>query len=168
MTSKEAQETILEYAKDDKAPEALQRGAILALSKQPDASKELVPYLTDKRYPIKTAAQTTLVAMGLPGLPALLEGLESEPSEESLASRALVAEAVAAAVRSLDADRQAMLLMKFQGLSNAEIAASLGRSEGAVKSLYHRTLADLRELLDGQNGTAPAVPGNGAKHHDDE
>jgi RNA polymerase sigma-70 factor (ECF subfamily) len=97
-----------------------------------------------------------------------LEGLESEPSEESLASRALVAEAVAAAVRSLDADRQAMLLMKFQGLSNAEIAASLGRSEGAVKSLYHRTLADLRELLDGQNGTAPAVPGNGAKHHDDE
>jgi hypothetical protein len=81
MTSKESQETILEYAKDDKAPETLQRGAILALSKQPKAAKELVPYLTDKRFPIKSAAQTTLVAMGLPGLPALLEGLESETVE---------------------------------------------------------------------------------------
>ena len=81
MTSKEAQETILEYAKDDKAPEALQRGAILALSKQPNAAKDLVPYLTDKRYPIKSAAQTTLVAMGVPGLPALLEGLESDSVE---------------------------------------------------------------------------------------
>jgi len=78
MESKKATETILEYAKDDKQPEALQRGAILALAKQPEAAKELIPYLTDKRYPIKSAAQTTLPAMGLKGLPALLEGLASD------------------------------------------------------------------------------------------
>jgi hypothetical protein len=78
MESKKATETILEYAKDDKQPESLQRGAILALSKQPEAAKELIPYLTDKRYPIKSAAQTTLPAMGLKGLPAVLEGLASD------------------------------------------------------------------------------------------
>src|SRR5215213_407498 len=67
VTSTHAQEVILEYAMDDAAPEGVQRGAILALAKQPAAAKEVVPYLTDKRYPIKSAAQTTLVAMGLPG-----------------------------------------------------------------------------------------------------
>ncbi len=81
MESKKATETILEYAKDDQAPPALQRGAILALAKQPEAAKELVPYLTDKRYPIKSAAKTTLPAMGLKGLPALLEGLASDNVE---------------------------------------------------------------------------------------
>jgi hypothetical protein len=78
LTSDKARDTILEYAKDDTGPEGVQRGAILALAKQPSASKELVPYLTDKRYPIKSAAQTTLVAMGLPGLSGLLDGLESD------------------------------------------------------------------------------------------
>jgi len=78
MESKKALETIIEYARDDKQPEALQRGAILALAKQPAAAKDLVPYLTDKRYPIKSAAQTTLPAMGLKGLPPVLDGLASD------------------------------------------------------------------------------------------
>jgi DNA-directed RNA polymerase specialized sigma24 family protein len=40
-------------------------------------------------------------------------------------------------------------VLKFnQGLSNAEIAAVLGRSEGAIKSLYHRTLLALRSELE--------------------
>lgn len=77
-TSAEAEKTILEYAKDDSAPEGVQRGAILALAKQPNAAKELVPYLTDKRVAIRSAASTTLMAMGLPGLPALLDGLSSD------------------------------------------------------------------------------------------
>jgi len=78
VTSDKARETILEYAKDDNGPEGVQRGAILALTKQPAAAKDLVGYLTDKRYPIKSAAQTTLTAMGLPGLPGVLEGMESD------------------------------------------------------------------------------------------
>lgn len=77
-TSANAEETILPYAKDDSAPEAVQRGAILALAKQPNAAKELVPYLTDKRFGIQSAAATTLTAMGPPGLPAVLDGLASD------------------------------------------------------------------------------------------
>ena len=52
------------------------------------------------------------------------------------------------AVRRLPADRQELLLLKFvDQLSNAEIAGVMGRSEGAIKSLYHRTLLVLRQDL---------------------
>jgi DNA-directed RNA polymerase specialized sigma24 family protein len=38
------------------------------------------------------------------------------------------------------------LILKFvEHLSNAEIGEIMGRSEGAVKSLYHRTLISLRD-----------------------
>jgi len=54
-----------------------------------------------------------------------------------------------AAIRRLPADRQQLLILKFvEGLSNAEIGQIMGRSEGAIKSLYHRTLLSLREILD--------------------
>jgi len=52
------------------------------------------------------------------------------------------------AVRRLPADRQELLLLKFvEHLSNAEIGDIMGRSEGAIKSLYHRTLMTLRDDL---------------------
>jgi hypothetical protein len=86
LTSPKAQETILGYLKDEAHPEAVHRGAIMALSKQPAAAKELVPYLTDKRTSIKSAAQTTLIAMGPAGLPGLLDGLESEKVDERVAA----------------------------------------------------------------------------------
>lgn len=55
---------------------------------------------------------------------------------------------VLVAVRKLQPDRQELLTLKFLGeLSNAEIGTVMGRSEGAVKSLYHRTLVALREDL---------------------
>ena len=85
LTSPKAQETILGYLKDETSPEAVQRGAILALAKQPAAAKDLVPYLTDKRTGIKSAAQSTLVAMGPAGLPGLLEGLASDNVDERVA-----------------------------------------------------------------------------------
>ena len=34
-----------------------------------------------------------------------------------------------------------------EGMSNAEIGRVMGRSEGAIKSLYHRTLVALKDLL---------------------
>lgn len=53
------------------------------------------------------------------------------------------------AIRALPGDRQHLLLLKFvDGLSNLEIGKILGRSEGAIKSLYHRTLLSLREELE--------------------
>ena len=57
-------------------------------------------------------------------------------------------ERILAAVSKLQEDRQELLTLKFLGeLSNAEIGTVMGRSEGAVKSLYHRTLVALREEL---------------------
>ena len=52
------------------------------------------------------------------------------------------------AVRRLPEDRQFLLYLKFvEELSNAEIGKRMGRTEGAVKSLYHRTLVALRRQL---------------------
>ena len=49
-------------------------------------------------------------------------------------------------IRILHPDRQQLLILKFvEHLSNAEIGQIMGRTEGAVKSLYHRTLLELRE-----------------------
>jgi RNA polymerase sigma-70 factor (ECF subfamily) len=38
-------------------------------------------------------------------------------------------------------------LKHVEGLTNAEIGEVMGRTEGAIKSLYHRTLVTLREDL---------------------
>lgn len=51
-------------------------------------------------------------------------------------------------IRKLPADRQQLLIFKFvEHLSNSEIGVIMGRTEGAVKSLYHRTLLSLRDEL---------------------
>ena len=52
------------------------------------------------------------------------------------------------AIRDLPTERQELLILKYvQNLSNAEIGEIMGRSEGAIKSLYHRTLLSLRDDL---------------------
>lgn len=70
-------------------------------------------------------------------------------------------EALRQAIRRLPGERQELLILKFvERLSNAEIGAIMNRSEGAVKSLYHRTLLALRDELarseaySGHNGGA--------------
>jgi RNA polymerase sigma-70 factor (ECF subfamily) len=51
-------------------------------------------------------------------------------------------------IRSLPAERQTLLILKFvEHYSNAEIGVIMGRTEGAVKSLYHRTLLILRDQI---------------------
>ena len=51
-------------------------------------------------------------------------------------------------IRHLPPDRQQLLILKFiDHLSNAEIGQIMGKTEGAVKSLYHRTLLTLRYRL---------------------
>jgi RNA polymerase sigma-70 factor (ECF subfamily) len=53
-----------------------------------------------------------------------------------------------AAIRRLPADRQQLLILKFvERMPNAQIGQIMGRSEGAIKSLYHRTLVALRQDL---------------------
>jgi RNA polymerase sigma-70 factor (ECF subfamily) len=52
------------------------------------------------------------------------------------------------AVHRLPPDRQQLLILKLvEQMSNAEIAEVMKRTEGAIKSLYHRTLVALREDL---------------------
>lgn len=66
-------------------------------------------------------------------------------------------ETLLAAIRRLPADRQELLILKFvERLPNAEIGNIMGRSEGAIKSLYHRTLLALREDLEEKAGLQPA------------
>jgi RNA polymerase sigma-70 factor (ECF subfamily) len=68
-------------------------------------------------------------------------------------------------VRRMPGERQQLLILKFvDHLSNAEIGAVMHRSEGAVKSLYHRTLVALRDELHSNAGNAASGGAdNGAK-----
>ena len=73
----------------------------------------------------------------------------SEDGPESLAQMLEDRDALLATIRRLPADRQELLILKFvERLSNREIGDIMGRSEGAIKSLYHRTLLSLREDIE--------------------
>jgi RNA polymerase sigma-70 factor (ECF subfamily) len=53
------------------------------------------------------------------------------------------------AIRLLPAERQHLIVLKFvEQMQNNEIGQIMSRSEGAIKSLYHRTLLQLREIMD--------------------
>ena len=53
------------------------------------------------------------------------------------------------ALRRLTPDQQQVIALKFlEDLSNAQVAAALGRSEGAVESLQFRALSSLRRILE--------------------
>jgi RNA polymerase sigma-70 factor (ECF subfamily) len=80
--------------------------------------------------------------------------LEAMPMEGSLDSPETAAmvnaerDRLLAVVRGLPADRQRLLVLKFAArMSNAEIGEIMERTEGAIKSLYHRTLIALRQEL---------------------
>ena len=65
---------------------------------------------------------------------------EAEASEERVAIRQIIAR--------LPADRQQLLILKFaEQMPNAQIAAIMGRTEGAIKALLHRTIANLKDQL---------------------
>jgi RNA polymerase sigma-70 factor (ECF subfamily) len=59
-------------------------------------------------------------------------------------------------IQELPEERQQLLILKFvERLSNAEIGEIMDRTEGAVKSLYHRTLLSLRGILENDDGSEP-------------
>lgn len=58
------------------------------------------------------------------------------------------------AIRRLPPERQQLILLKFlEDLPNGEIAMIMGKTEGAIKSLYHRSLIALREQVTQISGT---------------
>lgn len=71
---------------------------------------------------------------------------EDEP--DAVAERSDEREMLGKMIRRLPSERQQILILKFaEEYSNAEIGKILGRTEGAIKSLYHRTLLNLRDEM---------------------
>lgn len=65
----------------------------------------------------------------------------------------LTQERLQQAILKLTGEQQQVIILRFiEGLSNAETAQILGKSEGAIKSLQHRGLASLRRILKGEGG----------------
>ncbi len=73
-------------------------------------------------------------------------GADHDPAGEL--ARAEDARRVRRAIAALSQDRRQVVVLRFvDGLSTAEIAAVLGRSEGAVRVLQHRALRELAARL---------------------
>ncbi len=82
----------------------------------------------------------------------IVNGIQSEAPEYAAESRE-DEEFLLETIRRLPSERQQLLILKFtEHLSNAEIGAVMNRSEGAVKSLYHRTLLSLRDEIEKKTG----------------
>lgn len=76
----------------------------------------------------------------------VLPKLDHHP--EIRVERSQEVENLLATIHKLSPIRQELLILKFvDQLSNIEIGQVLRKSEGAIKSLYHRTLLELREIM---------------------
>lgn len=79
--------------------------------------------------------------------------LPSHDGPEVSVEAKLTRERLQRALPKLTDEQQQVIILKFvEGLSNAEIAQILGKSEGAIKSLQHRGLVSLRRILEGEGG----------------
>ena len=85
------------------------------------------------------------------GVRALLEGLAgSAPDPHTLAERGETQALLRAAVAALPRDQADAITLRFVGdLPLKEIGLALGKTEGAIKSLLHRGLTNLRRSLVG-------------------
>lgn len=91
----------------------------------------------------------------------VVDGIQSEAPEWAAENRE-EQEFLLDTIRSLPAERQQLLILKFiEQMSNAEIGAVMNRSEGAIKSLYHRTLLNLRDDLERRTGRRLPPPNGG-------
>ena len=70
------------------------------------------------------------------------------PSEHAIAREDLQ-RVEAALARLSEEQRDVVLMAKLLGLSRAEIGEQLGKSEGAVRNILYRALAELAEVLGG-------------------
>lgn len=72
----------------------------------------------------------------------------TESSTESLAEQNLLLEKLVVCLTNLPLKRRELIILKLSlDKSNREIAETLGITEGAVKSLYHRTLTQLHKCM---------------------
>ena len=72
----------------------------------------------------------------------------AEHSAEDEALQAIGRRSMLAMIEDLSPDQQQVLTLKFVfNFSNGEVAAILGKTEGAIKSLQHRALATLQRQV---------------------
>jgi RNA polymerase sigma-70 factor (ECF subfamily) len=91
-----------------------------------------------RRPPPASLDEALDVPSGLPGPQSQLEQNE-------------LIQAIRGAVEQLGDEQQRLIRLKYvEGLTNAEIGRIMGRTEGAVKAMHHRTLRRLLPLLAGQ------------------
>lgn len=70
------------------------------------------------------------------------------PTPEEAVARSQEAEALIAALRELDDEEQHVIVLRFvQDLSHSEVAAIIGKSEGASRVIQHRALTKLQRAL---------------------
>jgi RNA polymerase sigma-70 factor (ECF subfamily) len=75
--------------------------------------------------------------------------VEDAPDPQDLAVERLEGSRVMAALAQLSTDQREVLLLRLAaGLTAPEVAATLGKTTGAVKSLQHRGLASLARVLE--------------------
>jgi RNA polymerase sigma-70 factor (ECF subfamily) len=73
---------------------------------------------------------------------------EEEPSAELTAMRTIGRESMLKLIEDLSPEQQQVLTLKFVfNLPNAEVAAILDKTEGAIKSLQHRALVSLQKQI---------------------
>ncbi|MEL7645043.1 MAG: sigma-70 family RNA polymerase sigma factor [Anaerolineaceae bacterium] len=81
--------------------------------------------------------------MSIVNIPARLPAIDASIGREQ------DAEALWRMINDLSPQKRELILLKFvEKLTNSEIAAVLNKSESAIKSLYHRTLLEMRERID--------------------
>ena len=74
---------------------------------------------------------------------------KSESSPEHLAETHFDQQQIHRAILELPGDKQQVVMMRFiEGFSYSEISSSLGKSEGAVRVILHRSLKSLRKILE--------------------
>ena len=78
---------------------------------------------------------------------------EEEPSAELVAMQTIGRESMLKLIDRLSTEQQQVLTLKFVfNLPNAEVAAILDKTEGAIKSLQHRALVSLQKQIAQKEG----------------
>jgi RNA polymerase sigma-70 factor (ECF subfamily) len=104
-----------------------------------------------------------------PGITPLDEALDEAAiavgadDPEQLAIQRIEGDRVLAALQQLSPDQREVLLLRMAaGLTAPEVAATLGKTTGAVKALQHRGVASLARLLGVTNDTNSPEPLSGS------
>ena len=104
-------------------------------------------YLADKRHPAREQAVPGESGDGL----AAMDASFCTPSQVAIKNEDL--DRLDAAFAELPEEhRQVITLSRLFGYAHSEIAAEMGRSEGAVRVLLHRALARLAWVMDDTKG----------------